>query len=244
VGVSWSSRSCRRTHVARPRGEGVTPGTSRSALRDQEPLVTAGPPWEQARAAAILLHGRGGTARGILSLADVVDRPEVAWIAPEANGNAWYPKSFLAPLSDNEPWLSAALDRVGGLVERLELAGVPAERALLIGFSQGGCLALEFAARNARRYGGIAGLAAGLIGAPGTPRDYPGSLAGTPSFLGCSDRDPFVPLERVEEAARVLARMEANVTKRIYSGLGHTVNNDEIAHVRTIVDEAVGKEDR
>ena len=107
--ISWSSRSCRRTHVARPRGEGVTPGTSKSALRDQGPLVTAGPPWEQARAAAILLHGRGGTARGILSLADVVDRPEVAWIAPEANGNAWYPNSFLAPLSVNEPWLSAAL---------------------------------------------------------------------------------------------------------------------------------------
>lgn len=204
----------------------------------------SGPAPEDARAAAILLHGRGGTARGILALAQAVDRPEVAWLAPEAGGNAWYPHSFLAPLSENEPWLGTALDTVASLLDRLEARGVGGDRIALIGFSQGGCLALEYAARNARRYGGVAGLSAGLIGAPGTPRDYAGSLDGTPVFLGCSDRDPHIPVERVEETAEVLGRMGASVTQRIYAGMGHTVTDDEIDHLRAMLDDLTREAER
>lgn len=203
-------------------------------------VLAAGPPLQEALAAAILLHGRGGSARDILALAGAVDRPEVAWLAPEAAGNAWYPLSFLAPIEENEPWLSSALGAVGRLVDRVGEAGFPPERVVLAGFSQGGCLALEFAAGHARRYGGVAGLSAGLIGPPGTARDYSGNFDGTPVFLGCSDRDPHIPLERVDETAEVLARMGAEVTKRIYPGMGHTVNDDEIEHLRTMVDAARG----
>ncbi len=189
-----------------------------------------------ARAAGVLLHGRGASARDILTLAAAIDRPEVAWLAPQAAGSAWYPQTFLAPLEENEPWLTSALAAVGRLVDRVGEAGIPPERVLLAGFSQGGCLALESAARHARRYGGVVGLSAGLIGPPGSPRDYEGTLEGTPVFLGCSDRDPHVPLARVEETNEVLRRMGADVTARIYQGLGHTVNDDEIAQVREIVD--------
>jgi predicted esterase len=203
-------------------------------------VLTFGPPLDRAAAVGILLHGRGGTAREILGLAETIDRPDVAWLAPQAAGNAWYPRTFLAPLEDNEPWLTSALGAVGRLVDRAGEAGIPPERVVLAGFSQGGCLGLEFAARHARRYGGVAGLSAGLIGPPGTPRDYAGSLDGAPVFLGCSDRDPHIPLERVDETAELLARMGADVTKRIYPGMGHTVNGDEIDHLRAIVDAARG----
>ena len=205
-------------------------------------VLAAGAAAERARVGAILLHGRGGTAQGILGLAEELDRPDVAWLAPQAAGNAWYPWSFMAPLEQNEPWLGEALSTVGGLVARLEEAGVPAERVVLVGFSQGGCLALEFTARRARRWGGAAGLSAGLIGPPGTPRDYPGSLDGTPVFLGCSDRDPHIPLERVEETGEVLSGLGAEVTKRIYPGMGHTVIDDELVHVRAILDAASERE--
>lgn len=193
-----------------------------------------GPPLEEAAAAAILLHGRGGSAGDVLGLARALGEPRLACLAPQAAGNAWYPESFLAPLERNEPWLSSALGVVRRLLDMLAEAGILAERTLLLGFSQGACLALEFAARNGTRYGGVAGLAGGLIGAPGTPRDYPGSLEGTSVFLGCGDRDPFVPLERFEETATVLAGLEANVTRRVYPGVGHVVNEDELDHVRRL----------
>jgi phospholipase/carboxylesterase len=209
---------------------------SRTGFHDLEPVLTAGAALEVARGAGILLHGRGGTASGILTLAAAVDRPDVAWLAPQAAGNEWYPRSFLAPLEENEPWLGAALGRVAGLVDHLDARGVSAERVVVAGFSQGGCLAVEFAARNPRRYGGVAALAGGLIGPPGAVRDDPGYLAGTPVILGCSDRDPHIPLERVEETADVLTRMGAKVTKRIYPGLGHTVNDDEIGHLQRMLD--------
>lgn len=180
----------------------------------------------------ILLHGRGGTAEDILGLARALEEPRLAYLAPQATGRTWYPESFLAPAERNEPWLSSALGVVRRLLETAAGAGVPAERALLIGFSQGGCLALEFAARNPARYGGVAGLAAGLIGAPGTSRDYRGSLAGTPVFLGCGDRDPFVPMDRFEETAEAMTRLGADLTKRSYPGMGHIVNEDELGHLR------------
>lgn len=196
------------------------------------PVLREGPRLEDTTAAAILLHGRGGSAEDVLGLARTLGEPRLAYLAPQAADSAWYPQSFLAPIERNEPWLSSALDVVRRLLDMLADAGIPTERTLLLGFSQGACLALEFTARNTARYGGVAGLAGGLIGAPGTPRNYPGSLDGAPIFLGCGDRDPFVPLERFEETGEVLAGLGANVTKRVYPGMGHIVNEDELERVR------------
>jgi predicted esterase len=196
-------------------------------------VAAAGAPRPQppARAAAILLHGRGSDADDMLGLAQQFGQRDVVYVAPEASRGSWYPYSFLAELEQNEPYLSDALATVGAAFARLAAQGYPPERVALIGFSQGGCLALEYVARNAKRYGAVAGLSAGLIGPPGTPRDYAGSIAGTPVFLGCSDIDSHVPLARVHETRDVLSRMGAAVTERIYPGMGHTVNADEIAHV-------------
>lgn len=198
-------------------------------------IFQAGAPLEHARAAAILLHGRGASAGDILALGDEFRQDDIAYLAPQAPGYTWYPHSFLAPLAANEPYLSRALEMLGALFERLAAQGYAAERIALIGFSQGGCLALEYAARNAKRYGAVAGLSAGLIGPPGTPREYGGSFAGTPVFLGCSDIDSHIPLARVHESRDVLTRMGAAVTERIYPGMGHTVNADEIAHVTKLL---------
>lgn len=161
--------------------------------------------------------------------------PGFAYLAPQASGNAWYPYPFTAPLESNEPYLSSALDVLETLLARVEET-VPAQRVVLLGFSQGACLALEFAARHARRYGGVVGLSGGLIGPDGTPRDYPGAFEGTPAFLGCSDVDPHIPKERVLEAGDVLERMGAKVTLRLYPGMGHTVSQDELDAVRAIVE--------
>lgn len=203
-------------------------------------VVSAGPRPEEAPAAVVLVHGRGGSAEGMLALASEVGKlpaegPDVCWLAPQAAGHTWYPRSFLAPLERNEPHLSSALAVLGSLVDGLEAAGVPPGRLLLLGFSQGGCLATEFAARNARRYGGVVGLSGGLIGPPGTPREYEGGFEGTPVFLGCSDRDPHIPVSRVRETSEVFRRMDAEVTERIYPGMGHTVNRDELEAVRRLV---------
>jgi predicted esterase len=196
-------------------------------------ILEAGEPLATARAAMILVHGRGASAEDIMTIAAEVQQPGFAYLAPQAANNAWYPNSFLAPIESNEPYLSAALDMLATLLERVE-ATVPASRVVLLGFSQGACLTTEFAARNARRYGGVVGLSGGLIGPDGTPRDYPGDFEGTPVFLGCSDVDPHIPKERVLETADVLKRMGAIVTARLYSGMGHTVNLEELAQVRSI----------
>jgi predicted esterase len=192
---------------------------------------------EGARAALILIHGRGASAEDIYSLGEEVSAgvPGVALLAPQAAGNAWYPQRFLAPLAQNEPYLGSALGVVAALVDELARAGVAAERVALIGFSQGACLSLEFAARHPRRYGGVAGLSGALIGPPGGPRAPGGSLAGTPVYLGCSDRDAHIPLSSVEESAGVLSKMGARVTKSIFAGMGHTVNAEELEAVRGIV---------
>ena len=189
----------------------------------------------------VLLHGRGAPAEDMLGLAGELGMPDVAYLAPQADGFTWYPNTFLAPLERNEPWLSAALAAVERVLGEVARAGVPTERTLLLGFSQGACLATEFAARNPRPYGGVVGLTGGLIGPPGTPRDYMGSLAGVPVFLGCSDVDPHIPLERVDETAEVLGRMGAEVDKRIYPGLPHTVNRDELDAVRELVRTAADR---
>ena len=183
----------------------------------------------------IFVHGRGATAESILSLADYLPHPAMAYLAPQAAGNTWYPYSFLAPMEQNEPYLSSALARLGALLAEVERAGISPERVVLAGFSQGACLASEFVARHAQRYGGLMAFSGGLIGPPGTPREYPGTLDGTPVFLGCSDVDPHIPLARVNETADVLARLGAVVDKRIYPRLGHTINQDEIDAAAALV---------
>ena len=183
----------------------------------------------------LLVHGRGATAESILTLADLLDVPGFGFLAPQAVDNTWYPNRFLAPLPANEPWLSSALALLEDIMATLAGSGVPAERTILLGFSQGACLALEFVARHARRYGGVAGLSGGLIGPDNTPRDYPGSLDGTPVFLGCSDVDPHIPAPRVAHTAEVLTRLGAGVTARLYPGMGHTINDDELDSVRQMM---------
>jgi phospholipase/carboxylesterase len=197
-------------------------------------ILEAGEPLATARAAIILVHGRGASAEDIMTLGAELMHPGFAYLAPQAAGSAWYPHPFTAPLADNEPYLSSALEVLTLLLASVEKA-IPADRVILIGFSQGACLTLEFAARHARRYGGVAGLSGGLIGPDGTPRDYPGDFERTPVFLGCSDVDPHIRKERVLEAAEVFGRLGADVTIKLYPQMAHTVNPDEIEAVRRIV---------
>ncbi len=180
----------------------------------------------------VLVHGRGATAQDILTLTADLHWPGFAYLAPQAAGNTWYPNSFLAPIPSNEPGLSSGLAVIASLLDQLAQVGISAERTIILGFSQGACLTLEYVARNARRYGGVVGLSGGLIGPEGMPRDYPGSLAGTPVFLGCSDMDPHIPKERVEQSAEVLRHLGGNVTVRLYTRMGHTVNQDELRFVQ------------
>jgi phospholipase/carboxylesterase len=198
-----------------------------------QPVLRAGEPLETAKAAMILAHGRGASAADIMLLASEFKHPGFAYLAPQAAGSAWYPLPFTAPIESNEPYLSSALDVLASLLESVE-GHVALGRVVLLGFSQGACLTLEFAARHARRYGGVVGLSGGLIGPDGTPRDYPGDFLHTPVFLGCSDIDPHIRKDRVVDAAEVFKRMGADVDVRLYPGMGHTVNADEIEAVRKI----------
>lgn len=200
-----------------------------------QPILRRGPEPGAARLAVILVHGRGDSASGILGLADEFLYPDVCWLAPQAALHTWYPYSFLAPMAQNEPGLASGLGVIAGLVRTLGEEGIGADRLVLMGFSQGACLAQEYAARHARGYAAIVGLSGGLIGPPGTPRDYTGSFDGTPVFLGCSDVDPHIPRTRVDESAEVFRRMGARVDERIYTGMGHTVNADEIAAVNDLL---------
>jgi len=204
-------------------------------LRDPhggEPVLTAGPTPASARLTMILVHGRGASPEDILSLARELRLDDVAYLAPQAAEFSWYPYSFLAPIAQNEPYLTSALGVLARLVHTLGNDGVEPDRIALLGFSQGACLSLEYAARHAARYAGVFGLSGGLIGPPGTPREYEGSSDGTPVFLGCSDVDPHIPLARVRESADVFRSLGANVDERIYKGMGHTVNDDEIAAIQ------------
>ncbi len=198
-------------------------------------MLTAGEPLDHAQAAMVMIHGRGAAAASILELAAELEVPGFAYLAPQAAGNTWYPNRFLDPLPSNEPWLSSALTALAEVLAQVTKAGLPPERTLLLGFSQGACLTLEFVARNARRYGGVAGLSGGLIGPDGTPRDYAGSLDGTPIFLGCSDVDFHIPKERVHDTAEVLQRLGGEVTVRLYPNMDHTINQDELETVRGLM---------
>ena len=198
-------------------------------------VVRAGSEVARAKAAVVLIHGRGATAEGMLGLAAEFAVPGIAYVAPQAAASTWYPYSFLAPLAQNEPALSEALATVDRVVADVAAQGVPHERIVLLGFSQGACLALEYGARNARRWGGAVALSGGLIGPDGTPRDYAGSLDGTPVFLGCSDVDSHIPLHRVHESGDTMGKLGGTVTKRIYPGMGHTIVADEVAHVQQLL---------
>lgn len=210
---------------------------------DQNPhasgrLLLASAPLETASGAIVALHGRGAGADDIVGLALEVAPEGVAIVAPEAVNNTWYPYRFLEPFERNEPWLSSALRRVEDVVRQIAAAGIPAERVALLGFSQGACLALETAARNARRYAGLLGFSGGLIGPPGTRFDYAGTLEDTPVFLGCSDVDAHIPVERVQETAEALQRLGADVDLRIYPGMAHTINRDELLAARDLLANA------
>lgn len=198
-------------------------------------ILRHGPAPETARLTIICVHGRGASAEDILGLAMELATDDVAFVAPNASGGTWYPFSFLAPMDQNQPGLDSGLGVLARLVDELSASGIAPDRIGLMGFSQGACLALEFSARHGRRYACVAGLSGGLIGPPGTPRAYPGTLAGTPVFLGCSDIDPHIPLERVHETTRVLGALGAVVDERIYPGMGHTVNADELEAVRALI---------
>jgi len=197
-----------------------------------QPVATLGPRPEDSKGAMIMIHGRNATPASILELVSLIGARDIHYVAPAAANNTWYPFSFLAEIEKNEPGISSGYAVIDGLVSDLLGSGLPRERIFLLGFSQGACLASTWAARHAARYGGVFALSGGLIGPPGTIWDYPGSFGGTPVFLGCSDVDGHIPKERVEESAEVFRRMKASVTMKLYSGMGHTVNNDEVVFIR------------
>jgi len=200
-------------------------------------LVIAGADPTEATVGAVFLHGRGATARGILGLAAEFDREDVAYVAPEANSGTWYPRPFTAPTEANQPHLDSALRAVSRALDVLTTAGVPVENVLLLGFSQGACLASEYAARNAQRYGGVVALSGGLIGETVERTRYGGDFEGTPAFLGCSDEDPHIQAERVHETRDVLADLGADVEERLYPGAPHGVFPDEIEAVEELIDD-------
>lgn len=201
-----------------------------------QPVARAGAPLEEATAAMILVHGRGATATSILELGHAFGRSEIALQAPQAAGHTWYPYSFIAPLAKNEPGISSGLAAIGERVEELVAAGIPHERIVFAGFSQGACLASTFVARNPRRWGGLMVFSGGLIGPLGMEFDLPGDLAGTPAFMGCSDRDAHIPLERFEQTGQVLERMGADVQLVVYPGMPHTIIPDEIERAMRVLE--------
>ncbi len=203
------------------------------------PVRSAGMPLSDAKAAVVLIHGRGATAESILELRTVLDFPELAFLSPQASGHTWYPYSFLAPLARNEPGLSSGLRAIAETLRTVEEAGVQTDKIIIGGFSQGACLASEFVARNARRYGGLLVFSGGLVGPIGINRSYEGSLEGTPIFIGCSDRDPHIPLERVRESTQTLRALGGSVTEKIYPDMAHTIVQDEIDHAARIIQDVL-----
>ena len=198
-------------------------------------IITSGKELIAGSKVLVMLHGRGGSAEDILSLANHLQVNDFTLMAPQATSNSWYPYSFLAPPSQNEPWLSGALNLVKDLVDDLFEKGISSENIFFIGFSQGACLTLEFVTRNARKYGGVVAFTGGLIGDKIYKENYQGDFKNTPIFIGSSNPDPHVPVERVHESVSILKNMNANVTEKIYDNLGHTINQDEIDNANRIL---------
>jgi predicted esterase len=205
-----------------------------------QPVRAAGTPLTEARVAMVMVHGRGASAESILSLAPALATDGVAFLAPQARGGTWYPYGFMSPIESNEPGISSGMRAITRVLDAVTSAGIAPERTVLLGFSQGACLSSEYVARHARRYGGLAALSGGLIGPDDTPRDYAGSLDGTPVFLGCSDVDFHIPAERVRETGGVLQRLGGVVDLRLYPGMGHLVNEDEVMAVRAMLAALAG----
>lgn len=202
-----------------------------------KPVSKAGLSVDQAGAAMILVHGRGASAQSMLLFADEFDREDIHYRAIQADRHTWYPNSFLAPIDQNEPGISSGLQAIFDEINNLNQSGIDTEHIVLLGFSQGACLATEFAARHPQKFGGVAALSGGLIGPKVRVENYAGYFEHTPVFLGCSDRDPHIPRERVDKTAEILESLGAKITKKIYPDMGHTVNRDEIEHVKQMLDD-------
>lgn len=201
----------------------------------QKNIITTGRELTPTGKVLIMLHGRGASAGDILSLSSYLDVKDFTLIAPQATNHTWYPYSFLAPPSQNEPWLSSALALLKDLVDDLYSKGVPSHNIYFMGFSQGACLTLEFVTRNANRYGGIVAFTGGLVGDKIYSENYKGDFKDTPVFIGTSDPDPHVPVERVYATSNILKDMNASVTEKVYNNMGHTINEDEINNANKIV---------
>lgn len=194
----------------------------------QKNIIKAGKQLTANSEVLIMLHGRGASANDILSLAGYLNVNDFTLMAPQATNNTWYPNSFLAPPAQNEPWLSSALTLIKEMVTEITTHGVPEENIYFCGFSQGACLTLEFVTRNAKKYGGIVAFTGGLIGDKIIPENYNGDFKGTPVFIGTSNPDPHVPVERVYATTKILKSMNADVIEKVYNNMGHTINQDEI----------------
>jgi predicted esterase len=205
------------------------------AIHQGQPVIARGTALDKATAAMIMIHGRGSDPEGILAITSHLVGKEVAYLAPAANRHQWYPQRFLAPKRQNQPYLDSALAAVNDVVQHVVQIGIPTEKIVLLGFSQGACLALEYSARHIRRYGGVVALSGGLIGDDSELVGYEGDFANTPIFLGCSDVDMHIPVQRVHRSADILAGLGANVTTQIYPNFGHTINMDEIEHVNGVL---------
>jgi len=201
----------------------------------QKKIVTAGKKLSEANKVLIMIHGRGGSAEDILSLASYLSVDDFALLAPQATNNTWYPYSFMAPPKQNEPWLSSALSLLQEVVQDVERAGIPSSNIYFLGFSQGACLTLEFVTRNAKQYGGVVAFTGGLIGDKIYPENYKGSFNNTLVFIGSSDPDMHVPVERVYATANIMKDMQADVTEKVYHNMGHTINQDEIDQANKLV---------
>ncbi|MGN8225185.1 alpha/beta hydrolase [Gracilimonas sp. BCB1] len=214
----------------------VTEHTNFEGPHQNTQVAEAGMPASEADYAMIMIHGRGASAPSILDLSSAFEtEKKITYRAPQANGHTWYPYSFLAPTERNEPGLSSGLQKIHDIIEELESAGISKERIFLLGFSQGACLASEYIARHPEKYAGLIALSGGVIGDTINFDHYNGDLQQTPVFLGCSDVDPHIPKERVHETEELLSKLGADVTKKLYPGMGHLVNEDEIKHINGLL---------
>ena len=201
----------------------------------QKNIIAAGKDLKDASKVLIMIHGRGGSAEDIISLGGHLQVDDFALLAPQATGNTWYPYSFLAPTTQNEPWLSSALNLLKEMVADLESKGFQRDQIYFLGFSQGACLTLEFVTRHAAKYGGVVAFTGGLIGDKINLDNYKGDFLNTPVFMGTSNPDPHIPVERFYATSNILKDMNAAVTEKVYEGMGHTINQDEIDKANSVV---------
>lgn len=207
-----------------------------------QPVIQSGAKLDDTKAVMIMIHGRGATAEDILSLSAEFNFDGVAYLAPQAKNNSWYPLSFISPIEMNEPGITSGLALIDLIIELVLKKGFTSEKIFLLGFSQGACLSLEYAARNPQKFGGVFGLSGGLIGEAVRIENYSGNLGGTDVFLGCSNIDPHIPLSRVDETEAIFKKLNAKVTKRIYKGMAHTINKDEMGFVKTLLIQKTAKQ--